>query len=68
MKIPFFFLIYILFVSDGFCVAETKNIKIFKTIFLQVYTPYSLKLKEQASIRIAVFNYEPRRSITVSGK
>ena len=48
--------------------AETKSTKIFKKIFLQVYTPYSLKLKEQASIKIAVFNYEPDRSITVSGK
>ena len=68
MKISFSFLIFVLFVSDGFCVAETKNIKISKQIFLKVYTPYSLKLKEQASIRIVVFNYEPGPSITVSGK
>ena len=62
--IPLFLICYFL---DGFCVAKTRNVRIFKNVFLQIYTPYALKLREQANIRIAVFNYNSR-SITVSQK
>lgn len=41
----------------GFCVAETQNMTIFKNLFIQVYSPYSLKRREQAEIRASIFNY-----------
>ena len=60
-------LILICYFLDGFCVAETKNVRIFKNVFLQIYSPYALKLREQANIRISVFNYNSH-NITVSQK
>ncbi|XP_078491488.1 complement component C3 [Ciona intestinalis] len=42
---------------DGFCIAPTTNVKVFKNVFVQVYTPYSLKKREQALIKLSVFNY-----------
>ena len=37
--------------------AKTKNLKIFRSIFVQVYAPFALKKREQTSLRLAVFNY-----------
>jgi len=45
--------------TDGFCVSETENIRLFKDIFIQLYIPYSIKIREQAVIRMALFNYNP---------
>ncbi|XP_039271126.2 complement C3-like [Styela clava] len=42
---------------DGFCVAPTQNVTIFKDVFVQLKLPYSLKRMEQAEIRATVFNY-----------
>ena len=56
-----------LFVSDGFCVSDTKNLRIFKDIFVQIFLPYSIRLREQAILRMALFNYnpsEPHRNVS----
>jgi len=47
----------IVFITDGFCVAETTNLRVFREIFVQVYAPYAMKRREQTSLRVAVFNY-----------
>nr|XP_039248459.1 complement C3-like [Styela clava] len=39
------------------CVAHTKYLKVFQDFFIQLYLPYSVRLREQAEIRFSVFNY-----------
>uniref|UniRef100_H2ZNR2 NTR domain-containing protein n=1 Tax=Ciona savignyi TaxID=51511 RepID=H2ZNR2_CIOSA len=58
-----FHILYIL--TDGFCIAPTAHLKVFKDVFIQVYTPYSLKKREQSIIKFSVFNYKPNELITV---
>ena len=43
--------------ADGFSVAETKHLRVFRNIFVQVYAPYAMKRREQTSLRVAIFNY-----------
>ena len=43
--------------ADGFSVAETKHLRVFRNIFMQVYAPYAMKRREQTSLRVAIFNY-----------
>ncbi|CAK8698070.1 unnamed protein product [Clavelina lepadiformis] len=46
--------------EDGFCIAEPAELLVFKNVFIQLYTPYSLKKGEQAVLRFTVFNYGKR--------
>ena len=39
--------------------SDTENIRLFKDIFVQIYLPFSIKIREQAVIRMALFNYNP---------
>ena len=38
----------------------------FKDVFIQLYTPFSLKIREQAIIRLSVFNYGDKNITDVS--
>ena len=60
LALPSNYLIIGYIYSDGFCVAERKDLTIFREIFMQVYAPFSLKKREQVNLRIAVFNYGTR--------
>ncbi|XP_076805082.1 complement C3-like isoform X2 [Clavelina lepadiformis] len=51
--------------SDGFCVAPSTELRVFKDIFVQLNAPYSLKLQEQAQLKIVVFNYNKDFTFTV---
>jgi len=51
---------------DGFCIANPVQMVTFKKVFIQVYTPYSLKKGEQANIKLSIFNYNSDGSIRVS--
>ncbi|CAK8698466.1 unnamed protein product [Clavelina lepadiformis] len=50
---------------DGFCVAPPTQVRVFKNLFVQLYTPFSLKKAEQAVLRFSVFNYSPDEDYNV---
>ncbi|XP_073728066.1 complement C4-B isoform X2 [Misgurnus anguillicaudatus] len=43
--------------SHGFCVAEPLDLRVFKSLFLSLRLPYSVKRFEQLAIVVVVFNY-----------
>uniref|UniRef100_H2YNV3 NTR domain-containing protein n=1 Tax=Ciona savignyi TaxID=51511 RepID=H2YNV3_CIOSA len=51
---------------DGFCIAPSKEMKVFKDVFVQINLPYSLRKLEQADLRITVFNYNKQRDYRLS--
>ncbi|KAG5269340.1 hypothetical protein AALO_G00200920 [Alosa alosa] len=44
--------------SQGFCVAEPKQLKVFQDFFVSVKLPYSVKKNEQLELKVVVFNYK----------
>ncbi|XP_076137812.1 complement C4-B-like [Alosa pseudoharengus] len=44
--------------SQGFCVAEPKQLKVFQDFFVSVKLPYSVKKNEQLELKAVVFNYK----------
>ncbi|XP_078422894.1 complement C4-like isoform X2 [Cetorhinus maximus] len=46
-----------MFQSKGFCVAEPKKMKVFKTFFIYLRLPYSVKRNEQLEVRAILYNY-----------
>ncbi|XP_060706652.1 complement C4-like [Hemiscyllium ocellatum] len=46
-----------MFNNKGFCVAEPKTIKAFKSIFISLRLPYSVKRNEQLEVRAVLYNY-----------
>ncbi|CAK8698072.1 complement C3-like [Clavelina lepadiformis] len=51
--------------QDGFCIAEPTELRVFKDVFIQLYTPYSLKKREQATIKYSIFNYDKNNAYEV---
>ncbi|XP_065117363.1 complement C4-A-like [Paramisgurnus dabryanus] len=43
--------------SHGFCVAEPLDLRVFKSLFLSLRLPYSVKRFEQLAIVVVIFNY-----------
>ncbi|KAG2468834.1 CO4 protein, partial [Polypterus senegalus] len=43
--------------DKGFCIANPKEIRVFKKIFISLRLPYSVKRYEQLEIRAVIFNY-----------
>ncbi|XP_051789649.1 complement C4-B [Erpetoichthys calabaricus] len=43
--------------DTGFCIANPKEIRVFKKIFISLRLPYSVKRYEQLELRAVVFNY-----------
>lgn len=48
--------------------AEPTHVRSFKKVFVQLYTPYSLKKREQANLRLSVFNYDSQEDEEVRKK
>uniref|UniRef100_F6U649 NTR domain-containing protein n=1 Tax=Ciona intestinalis TaxID=7719 RepID=F6U649_CIOIN len=50
---------------DGFCIAPTKEMKVFKDVFVQINLPYSIRKLEQAQLKITIFNYNAQNNYTL---